>query len=159
MIGALVLGLSAAPPAAAAQPAQVRADLDGRPIPAAQAVDHFCTDAAFPLIHCYSTPAALEAAAGVTAPAPLAAAATEYVVVYSGQGYSGNYMRISQNWDALAAVGWNDRIRSYRALNGLAGTFYTDWYGGGSVLQFCCGVTAPSLSTTFDAQISSVYQR
>ncbi len=163
VIGALLLLATTAPTAQAAHPSWVRADLDGRPTPTDRIADHYCHDRDFPVIHCYSTPIALQESLAAASAADLAVApkqsTSDYVVVYSGLANSGSYMFISQNYDALAIVGWNDRIRSYRVLNGRAGTFYTDWFGSGAVLQFCCGAAVTSLSSTFDAQISSVYQR
>lgn len=62
----------------------------------------------------------------------------DYVIVYSATSYAGSYMYISQDYDMLALVGWNDRIRSYKAVNSALGTFWTDWFGNGSRLDFCC---------------------
>ena len=156
---------SAATPAPAAQ-RSIAADLDGRPIPVSEISRHYCHDRDYPKIHCYATPSRLEAA--IRAPGTAistpgggvqAASTSDYVVIYSGTSYSGAYMYLSQNYDVLAFVGWNDRIRSYRSLNGASGVFYTDWFGSGSALTFCCGRTATYLSSTFDRQISSVYRQ
>ena len=73
--------------------------------------------------------------------------------------YSGSSMYISQDYDTLALVGWNDRIRSFKGLDSGQGIFWTDWYATGSTLSFCCNVNDPSLPTTFEAKITSVYRR
>ncbi len=161
----LLLVAAGAPPAAASSAVRVAADLEGTPIPASEIPDWFCHDRNFPLIHCFRTAESLESArSALDSPAALAsgavtAASTDYVVVYSATSYAGSYMFVSQNYDILALVGWNDRIRSYRALNSALGTFWTDWFGNGSRLDFCCNTSAASLSGTFDQAISSVYRR
>lgn len=158
-VAAIALALCAVAPAEASQPERVTADLDGWPIPVGQIADNYCTDRDFPVIHCFTTAEGLEAAQQVSSASTIESAqATDYVVVYAGTYYSGSYMYVSQDYDALAVVGWNDRIRSFRGLNGMSGTFYTDWFRGGAVLSFCCNTAPASLSSTFDRQISSVYQ-
>lgn len=145
-------------PVAAAGP-QVIADLEGKPIPTDRIPDYFCHDRDFPQIHCYRTASRLDAALGTatSSPSPLAGSA-DYVVVFSSPSYAGSYFYISQNYDALAVVGWNDRVRSYRALNGASGSFWTDWFENGTGQLFCCSQTVPVLSATFDRQFSSVYR-
>ena len=149
--------------ALAAEPAQsqVSADLDGVSIPVVEIADHYCHDHDFPVIHCYATADGLSAAlrrGDVKAGSAATVMSTDYVIVYSGQSYSGAYMYISQDYDTLVIVAWNDRIRSYRSLNGSSGVFWTDWYRSGFGLSFCCGSAATWLSTTFDRQITSVYR-
>lgn len=139
----------------------VRADLDGVPIAVSDIPDFFCHDRDFPAIHCFATAIALErdlasldAAAG-----PLAATASDYVVVYSELAYGGSSMHVSQDYNTLVVVGWNDRIRSCRGLNGARGVFWTDWFATGDDLAFCCNVLDPSLPAAFDRKITSVYRR
>jgi hypothetical protein len=135
----------------------VSADLEGVPIRTADIPNHYCHDHAFPVIHCFRTAAALEA--DVAKVPGDAVAAADYAVVYSSQTYAGSYLYISQDYDTLFAVGWNDRIRSFRGVNFGLGTFWTDWYATGARLDFCCNVVTPSLSATFDRAITSVYRR
>lgn len=155
---------SSAPAVAKTAPAVVTADLEGRPIAVAQIPDFFCSDRDFPLIHCYRTAAAVEdARAGLSKlggqPVPLAAsAAADYVIVYSSPSRTGSYTVLSQNYDALAVIGWNDRIESFMVVNSASGSFYTDWFAGGYRLGFCCNATVSSLSSTFNNAISSAYR-
>jgi hypothetical protein len=151
----------------------VRAELEGRPIPVREIPNHYCEDSRFPLITCFRTAAALEAAIRAESAAgsegdldstaegmAITSLATgNYVIVYSSTSWLGSYMYISQDYDALALVGWNDRIRSYRGLNSGLGSFWTDWYGTGAGFNFCCNQQQASLSSTFDRAISSVYRR
>ncbi len=136
----------------------VVADLDGAPIAVADIPNHNCHDLDFPRIHCFAAAADLEAAVAA-AQGDSATSLNDYAVVYAGTYFSGSSLYISQNYDALAIVGWNDRIRSYQGLNNGLGTFWTDWYATGSHLDFCCNANIATLTTTFDQAISSVYRR
>jgi hypothetical protein len=149
-----------------AQEQRIRADLDGRPIKAEEASAYFCHDFDYPQIHCFSTPEALEASMdedvpGLSDGSVVAAALSlsDYVTIYSGGGYSGSFAHLSQNYDALAAIGWNDTISSYKARNSRSGTFYEHWFAGGASTAFCCNQTVPTLPSGKDNTFSSVYKR
>jgi hypothetical protein len=165
LAGALALGFGCmVTPVVHAQQSELRADLDGRPIDPAQASSYFCHDFDFPQIHCFRTPAELEAAVvqpesdssqGVVA---AAFGPADYVTVYSSPSYAGSYAHLSQNYDALATIGWNDTISSYRARNNRTGTFYEHWFAGGTPKRFCCNQNVPSLLAGVDNTFSSVYR-
>jgi hypothetical protein len=158
---ALAAGMAGTVQAASGVEAVVHADLDGQPILISDIPTYFCHDRDFPAIHCFRTTRALEGsiAARSSGLAIGAAASSNYVIVYAGLSYSGTYMYISQNYDTLFTVAWNDRIRSYRGLNGASGVFWTDWCATGDDLTFCCNVLDPSLPSAFDKAITSVYRR
>lgn len=138
----------------------VSADLDGASIAIEMIPDFFCHDRDYPRIHCFSSARLLELALAVEASGPMAAtAATDYVQISDGISNSGAYMYLSQNYDTLFTIGWNDRIRSYRALNSARGVFWTDWFATGADLTFCCNVVRSSLPAAFDRTITSVYRR
>lgn len=157
---------AAAPAAASAAPTIIVADLEGRPIAVTQIPDFYCHDRDYPRIRCFRSAEALERARAAVVPqatdglaAPLTASATgDYVIVYALPGHAGSYTVLSQNYDALAFIGWNDRIQSVTGLNGASGEFYTDWYAGGYRLTFCCNAYVSSLSPTFNNAISSAYR-
>lgn len=140
---------------AAADSNRVTATLDGRPMPATAAADHYCHDLAYPLITCFSTAAALEQ--DVAAATLAALAASVYVTIYSEPSFDGSYAHLSQDYDGLWSIGWNDRISSFKARNGGSGRFYEDWYAGGDRYNFCCNQAEPVL-WDWDNRISSVYR-
>jgi hypothetical protein len=149
-----------------AQEQRIRADLDGRPIKAEEVSAYFCHDFDYPQIHCFSTSEALEAsliddASGSPDGSVVAAAfgPSDYVTIYSGGGYSGSFAHLSQNYDALATIGWNDTISSYKARNSRSGTFYEHWFAGGVATAFCCNQMVPTLPSGRDNTFSSVYKR
>ena len=73
-----------------------------------------------------------------------------YVEVFESSGFGGAYMYISDDYAALATIGWNDRISSFKAQNYETGAFYTDWFYGGNVDGFCCNAQVSSLGTFND---------
>lgn len=159
--------ISSSAPAAASSPtaAAAAADIEGQPIAVALIPDYYCHDRDFPRIHCFRTADVLEQARaalqpqGTGGPAPLTASATtDYATIYALRGHAGSYTVLSQNYDALALIGWNDRIQSFTGLNGASGAFYTDWFAGGYRLTFCCNAYVSSLSATFNNAISSAYR-
>jgi hypothetical protein len=133
-----------------------RAYLDGREIPAAEISSYFCHDLERPTIRCYRTSALYDAGAKANGTASLLAAVV-YVTIYDGQTYSGSFLQVSSDYDVLAGVGWNDRVSSYKARNSETGSFYQDWFHGGSGTAFCCNMTVPGLGG-LDNTFSSVYR-
>lgn len=151
--------LKAADVSAAEMP--IVADLEGVPIDASDAGRYFCHDFEYPLIHCFSSAPRLEEAlvnGTMAGTAVMPHAAGHYVTVYSEPSYAGAYAHLSQDYDGLWAIGWNDRIRSFRVLNSASGTFHTDWYSGGRQYHFCCNDAIPYLTDPYDASFSSVYR-
>lgn len=161
----VALLLTASPGLASAQALpEVEAYLDGQSIRPAGVSNHFCHDFGFPRIDCYSTANALEAALGrdlrlttatVGALSAGAADSVDYVTVYADALYGGTYMHLSQNYSALAIIGWNDRISSLKVRNSQSGKFWHDWFEGGTSYSFCCNSNVPSLGS-HDDQFSSV---
>jgi hypothetical protein len=148
------------PPAvsAADPPVAVSADLDGKAIALVSVSAYHCHDFDYPRIHCFSTPGGLEAAVA-TSPGTvglLGTTAVNYVLIFENIWYGGAHMYVSQDYGALALLGWNDRISSFKAQNSETGSFHWDWlYGGGTPYTFCCNQNVSSLGTWND-NISSV---
>jgi hypothetical protein len=134
---------------------RIRADLDGaKEIRPADISRFYCHDFDFPEIHCFSTPELLEAASG--GGQEMLMAGVTYVTIYEHTSYAGSYMHVSENYDTLFWVGWNDRVSSFKAKNSQSGSFHTDWYGGGAPYSFCCNQTVASLGSYNDT-FTSVY--
>lgn len=163
-IAAAVLVLSLAAPGNADEgtgSSIVTADLDGKPIAVDAIPSYNCHDRAFPKIHCFESARDLQAAMSEEQP-PMgieSVTATNYVIIYDEVSYHGGSMYLSQNYDTLAVIAWNDRIRSYKGLNGERGVYYIDWFATGSSMAFCCNVLDPTLPTAFDRQLTSVYRQ
>ena len=64
-------------------------------------------------------------------------------------------MHVSQDYSALATIGWNDRISSFKARNSETGAFFTDWFYSGSSWPFCCNTQQPTLNA-YDNLFSSI---
>jgi peptidase inhibitor family I36 len=81
--------------------------------------------------------------------------AVTYVTIYDQAAYAGSFMQVSQDYSVLALIGWNDRISSFKGRNSETGSFYTDWFYGGSAWSFCCNVNQPVLNA-YDNTFSSI---
>ncbi len=140
----------------------VTADVNGRMIKIASIAQYHCHDFDFPRIHCFQTAAELEGAklAQSTTLAAISPsfAAGDYVTIFDGQVYSGGAMDLSQSYDALFSIGWNDRVSSYKDRNNVSGTFWTDWFSSGTARNFCCNTNVSSLPSNLDNAFSSVYR-
>jgi hypothetical protein len=174
VVGALAVTAMLAPATAAAQPDSgappgAYAELDGRPLKLREVGKYYCHDFDFPKITCSRN--AKVAQKGVDeAVSELATASfstdiqassmeegSHYATIYDGMTFSGSWFVVSQEYDALFWVGWNDRVSSFRSRYYGSGSFYTDWYGGGSGWRFCCNQYVSSLGG-YDNSFSSVYR-
>jgi len=149
---ALFIALLGTPSAAAASGPAIQAELDGEPISAVDAGDYYCHDLSFPLITCFSSASSLEASVAGTQ-----AFASVYVTVYSGATYTGAYAHLSEDYDGLWTIGWNDSVSSFVGRNGESGRFFVDWYEGGDRYDFCCNAEVSYLGS-YDDTFSSVYR-
>jgi hypothetical protein len=116
----------------------------------------YCHDFYYPRIHCFRSQRDLDAAATSAIAATLSSA--DYVLIYDGATQTGASMYVSQNYDALFTIGWNDRISSYQGLNSASGTFWTDWFASGTARNFCCNTSVLSLPSNLDNAFSSSYR-
>ena len=163
-LGALLALLSAGAVSAASRSGgstEIVADLDGHAIKPALIGTLYCHDFDYPRIHCFRSQHDLDAAATSAITARQASpdlSAADYVLIYDGSIQSGASMYVSQNYDALVSIGWNDRISSYQALNSASGTFWTDWYSSGTARNFCCNASVLTLPSNLDNAFSSVYR-
>jgi hypothetical protein len=152
--GLLLISLFAPISASASDPGNtdLKALLDGKPIPLDEVGKWYCEDFGYRVIHCFSDPKALE-----TEVAPsLATASVTYVVVYEYPTFQGAYMYISDNYTVLGVIGWNDRVSSFSVRNSMSGWFWVDWFYGGTGWSFCCNSQVGSLGS-FDNSFSSVF--
>ena len=65
-------------------------------------------------------------------------------------------MYMSDDYQVLATIGWNDRISSFIVKNSMTGKFWTDWFYGGSYYYFCCNSQVQYLGG-YDNTFSSVF--
>jgi hypothetical protein len=142
--------------------AGIVADVDGHSIKPVLIGTLYCHDFDYPRIHCFRSQRELDAAAAsvIAARRQLSSSlsAADYVLIYDGATHSGASMYVSQNYDALFTIGWNDRVSSYQGLNSASGTFWTDWFSSGTARNFCCNASVLSLPSNLDNAFSSVYR-
>jgi hypothetical protein len=125
--------------------------LDGKPIPLADVSRYYCDDFSFPVIQCSVSPLVMATRSTLTT----LLTNVDYVTVWDQPSFSGVYMNISQDYAVLATIGWNDRISSFKARNSETGSFFVDWFYGGSTWSFCCNTQQPTLNG-YDNTFSSV---
>ena len=140
----------------------VEATLDGRPIDLDEVGRYQCHDLDYPVIRCFRKAVdrdlSIDLDVGVLgASATASAAGIVYVTLYDGQNFMGSSISLSQDYDALATIGWNDRASSFKGRNAETGRLYLDWFHGGSSTGFCCNQTFANLSG-YDNAYSSVYR-
>lgn len=150
---AILTALAVPPIAAAASPTaeEPYAVLAGTRIDLARVGTLHCHDFRWPEIECFATARDLE----TNASAVLAAAAVDYVRIFENTSFGGVSMYVSQDYSVLVLIGWNDRISSFKALNSETGSFYTDWFYGGTRYGFCCDQSVATLGS-FDNTFSSM---
>ena len=139
-------------PTLAADPEpQLSATLDGKPIPVEDVGKYYCDDFAYPEIRCWST----RVLADTRALAVTLLTGIDYVTIYDGTGFAGASMNVSQDYSLLSTIGWNDRISSFKGKNSETGTFFADWFYGGSWYAFCCNSQVANLGS-FSNTFSSI---
>jgi hypothetical protein len=136
------IGNPAAIRAADADP-ELTATLDGKPIPVEDVGKYYCDDFSYPEITCSST----KVIPGARATLVTLLTAVDYVTIYDGAAYTGAFMNVSQDYSALSLIGWNDRISSFRGRNSETGSFYVDWFYGGTAWAFCCNTQTANLGS------------
>lgn len=122
---------------------ELTATLDGKPIPLEDVGKYYCDDFSYPEIQCSSTKVIPDARATLVT----LLTAVDYVTIYDGNAYSGAFMNVSQDYSALSLIGWNDRISSFKGRNSETGSFYVDWFYGGTPWAFCCNTQTSSLGS------------
>ena len=158
----MFLALASSTPAMAAAP-EIEATLDGRPIDVSDVGRYQCHDLDNPIIRCFRKAAdrdlSIDLELGISDASVSGSAATTvvYVTLYDSPNFLGSSISLSQSYDALATIGWNDRVSSFRARNSATGRFYVDWFASGSSWSFCCNQSTASLSS-WDNSFSSVYR-
>ena len=151
--------------AAAAQPGtvagagsgRITADLDGRSISIRSIARQHCHDFDHPRIHCFSSRRAAETDAGRWLGAAGAAPLIQnYVRIFADAGWAGASMYLSLNYSNLGTIGWNDRISSFKGLNSLSGTFWTEAAYAGYSYSFCCNAQVTYVGDFYNDRFSSV---
>jgi len=161
MLGAL--SISQASVAGAGSSADLTAMLDGHRIDLQRVSDYHCHDLDYPVIRCYRSAEDLDRAIADRVGrdpgslSPQGVTAVAYVRVYTDASYGGTSLLISTPYDHLGAVGWNDRISSFKTLTSAGGSFWQHDLHSGWAYPFCCSSTVPYVGDAYNDQFSSVY--
>jgi hypothetical protein len=152
--------LSAAPTATTADDAP-SAMLGGRSIDRSSVAGLHCHDLDHPVIRCFRSEARLTRAvrwsiALAGGPAGTRLAAVPYVRIFEHASFNGASMYLSASYADLSVIGWNDRITSFKPLNGGSGTFWHHAGQEGTAHAFCCATNVANVGSAHNDRFSSV---
>ena len=165
---ALISVLMVPPAASGADRVSIRASLEGRQIAPSRVADFYCHDFDYPHIRCFRTPARLERAVArrlagrgsqSSTSTLVEVAALNYVKVFEHASFAGNYAYFSADYPDLRAIGWNDKISSYKGVNSGYGTFYEHIDYTGKYDSFCCNESVSYVGDTYNDIFSAVRGR
>jgi hypothetical protein len=115
------------------------------------------------VLTCFASAAEMEEAAAARASsgakasdAPLAPAATVYVIVYVDGAYSGAARALSQDYTYLGTIGWNDVISSLRSY-GATGHFWENAPSGGFEYLFYPTTQVSYVGDYYNDKFSALY--
>jgi hypothetical protein len=153
-----ILSAGLAAPASAGT-GELRATLDGGSLSLGKVGQYHCHDLDSPVITCFRTSGELEAAVKGWMDRLGGAAGTDavsYARIWEDIGREGASMYLSADYANLGTIGWNDRISSFRSVNGLSGTFYHDDQMRGTVYPFCCNEIVENVGSAHNDRFISV---
>lgn len=150
ILTALLLGMIAAPQASGDS---LRATLDGKRISVERVATLNCHDFDYPTIRCFSSIDRLADDMAARLAARDAAGArllqSGYVTVYTDAFYGTPLISLASDHPSLSAIGWNDKISSFKSF-GASGTFWEHSPSGGSAYGFGPTTQAATLGSSND---------
>jgi hypothetical protein len=151
VVSAMLLATMVAPQVSADG---LSATLDGKRIKVARVASLNCHDFDYPVIRCFSTPdliagdIAARLDPGDAAGARLLLAG--WVTAYQDNFYGGPSISLSTDQSSLTALGWNDRVSSFKSF-GATGGFWEHSPSGGFFHGYTTTTLASSLGSHNDA--------
>jgi hypothetical protein len=140
--------------ASQASAGDLSATLDGKRIRLDRVASLQCHDFDYPIIRCFSTAERIAADIDARLAARDAAGArlllAGYVTVYQDNFYGTPSISLSTDQASLSALGWNDRISSFKSF-GATGGFWEHSPSGGFFHAYAATTQAPSLGSHNDA--------
>jgi hypothetical protein len=133
-----------------------RAWLDGKSASVGQASQHHCI--AGTRLDCYSSLKARDSAWRVRengAVGTTTALASGYVIAYVDASFGGASVVLTQDYSDLSAIGWNDKISSYKVFTSLTGSFWTAANYSGVRQTFCCFTNVSYVGNSVNDTFSS----
>ncbi|MDL2335611.1 MAG: hypothetical protein QFC55_06240 [Chloroflexota bacterium] len=135
----------------------------GHSIRVADVSNYQCHDAAFPVIECFETAVerdfdfvsrtegddALGAGADILS-------ATSYVTWFDAVNYGGGSFTASLSYSDLSTLGWDNRISSFKSLNGGRPKWWQNTNFTGTSWRWLAGAQVPDVGAGASDQFSSV---
>lgn len=117
---------------------------------------YHCHDLDFPQITCFETARALAEAVATHEDALAGPTAVAFVRVFEHEAFGGASAVLSQSYARLADIGWNDRITSFRGLNGGSGNIFKNAQFSGDAYAFCCNQQVNNVGSAWNDSFSSI---
>ena len=150
IVAAVLLAITMAPIASADG---LTATLDGKRIRMQRVASLQCHDFDYPIIRCFSTPDLIAADIAARFDANQSTGArlllTGWVTVYENADYGTPSISMANDYPSLSALGWNDRISSFKSF-GATGNFWEHSPSGGFDYTFASTTQASSLGSNND---------
>lgn len=160
LVGATVLAMTFAVPISASS--GLSATLADKSISLDRAGTLSCHDFDYPVLRCFSTPAAMSLdVAGRAEGRSVSKQGFEvsdsgYVIVYEHSLYAGNYMILSADQAWLSSIGWNDKISSFKSF-GATGNFRENSPASGLIYFFGSSAQIAYVGDSYNDKFSSFY--
>lgn len=155
MVSAVLLATIIAPQASADL---LSATLDGKRIRMERVASLNCHDFDYPVIRCFSTADLIAADIAARLAGRDAAGArllaTGYVTVYQDAAYGTPSVSLSSDQTSLSALGWNDRISSFKSF-GASGGFWEHSPPGGFYYGYWTTTQVSSLGGAYNDKFSA----
>lgn len=161
-----LLAMNSTSPAAASN-RPMHALLAGRPIALASVSKYHCHNRYAPVIHCFATarqrdldfwagtPRAAQAPA-TSLSAPSSLTSVFYVTFYADINFGGASFTTSSAISNMTTIGWNDRISSFKSLNGERPEWWRDINFAGTAWRWPAGTWVSYVGDDANDQFSSV---
>lgn len=149
-------------PVAGSGDSDLRAELDGKSIPLAQIAQLHCHDGSHPVIECFDSALERDVRLQVTinasgdGPIPDPPPPTSYVTWFDAINYGGSSFTASVSYADLGIFGWNDRISSFKSLNGGRPKWWRDTSFSGTAWRWPAGAWVANVGVDANDQWSSV---
>jgi hypothetical protein len=158
VVMAAILSPLAAAPAEADAP--LRVILNGHTISPTDASSLHCTDVFYPRIDCFSDAArrddVVRRRRRLTATSSASLSSVVYVTFYADINFGGASFSTAGAISDLTAVGWNDRISSFKSLNGGRPAWWRDAGFAGTLWRWSAGTWVSYVGDGANDQFSSV---
>jgi hypothetical protein len=147
---------------AGSESSDLRAQRGDKAIELSQVAQFHCHDGSYPVIECFDSALERDVDLLVTinmsadGPIPEPPPATAYVTWFDAINYGGSSFTASVSYSDLGILGWEDRISSFKSLNGGRPKWWRDTGFSGTAWRWPAGAWVSNVGVDANDQWSSV---